>query len=424
MGAVDPGKGKAPAKVEGRSLWGKVPSSVRLELIPLASTAVLVQNGRSTAEALTRLRNLMFGGDVSSVGLDDLTGLFLLVNFAILLWFAHRTLKEALEKAGEPSLSAKLIGLSTGFLTVTELYSYALKTGHPERLVFAIPVILYVFYAPFFLVRELGVPSIQADEQGQKRRVALQASAAFELVLFSVVPGVAAIIAGSAYFGIMNEGVGTLLPAPIGALGQASGTAFWGFSPGILGIAWLPALLGQARRADPGEGEGEGLVAGVNGPGRIKLYGASAIMAAVLGAVLIDDASLVPGGKPAAMASMSFLLWKASFGVLVLGIFLTCFVCVSMLARGRPWGVTSFVGSAVFALGGAAAATVLAALRHMFVDGGSSAVPLVSLHALGFVVAYLAGLAAVRSLRGPLPKVSSTLDPGDPSSTMVREVRA
>lgn len=420
MNAVDPGAGNVPAEVGGRSLWDKVPNSLRLELIPLASTAVLVQNGRNTAEALTKLRNVVFGGEVKPIGLDDLTGLFLLVNFTILLWFAHRTLREALEKAGEPSLSAKLIGLSTGFLTVTELYSYALKSGHLDRLVFAIPVILYVFYAPFFLVRDLGMTSAHADEQGQKRRVALHASAAFELVLHALVPGVAAILVGSAYFGIMNKGIGTLLSAPIDMLGQSAGTAFWGFSPGIVGIAWLPVLLGHARRAEP---DGS-LIAGLDGVGRARLYRASAAMAAVLGVVLVDDGGLVPGGKPIGTAPISFLLAKAFLGVLILAVFVACSRCVSVLVRRRTPAATSAVGTMIFALGGAASAAALVALRQMFVQQGQSAVALMVLHAVGFVLAYLAGLAAIRRLRRWLPDVSSPLDAGGAPLTPAQEVRA
>jgi hypothetical protein len=65
----------------GHSLWDQVPSTSRLELIPIVTTGFLAQAGSLTAALFVRLGGgTPYGQAPNPVAVNDLTGLFIFAN--------------------------------------------------------------------------------------------------------------------------------------------------------------------------------------------------------------------------------------------------------------------------------------------------------------------------------------------------------
>jgi hypothetical protein len=185
----------------------------------------------------------------------DLSGLLILLNFVVILWFGYVALHGAVQKGGEISLNAKLIGLGSAFATCLELYSYALKSGQPEWVVYALAILFYVFFVPFFLTRRLNAPAAGPEDIS----TAVHALAAYELVVYALVVGAATAFVCSIYFVVLNDGLvlfGYEAVRPVVKLfAQHGRTEFWGINPAVLGIGWLAAVFVSSTASPPAGGE-------------------------------------------------------------------------------------------------------------------------------------------------------------------------
>lgn len=385
----------------GLSLWNRIPRNIWLETIPIITTALFVSGGAATAELITRVREgKPFGESVSAQAVADLSGVLLLVNFVVVLWFGYRALNEALSKAGPISLTTKLVGITTAVVTSGELFSRAVKSGQPERLVFCLLVLFYIFVVPFFLLRQaapLGTsPDAVPDEE---RRAARQAMAALELVVYAVAPCVAAVVAGSLYFAVLNEGIhimGHAFVAPYfeGWIPPADRIAYWGFNPSFLGIGWLSAIL---MRAQSRKSLQDVQVVRLDRVGRRLVRLAAYGLAVLLALALISPDSLYPA---ASTTAWRVLLVKVALGVLILGAF--------HLAHHTAWWIDRsewrslikvLVQVPTFALIGAGVGAAVLGLR-LLLGGTTSAGPiLIMLHAGGFALAFAAGRLALSALQ-------------------------
>lgn len=239
---------------KARSLWEQLPSDLRLALIPIVATALLVEAGQETAELIVRLRD----GIASDIPLPnptpayDLWGLFIVVNFGIVFWFGYRTLRDTVNSGTEIKLDAQLIGLASAFVTALQVYKYALKTAHPERMFYAGMLMFYAFFVPFVLMRGTWNLIEVENAASERRQIAIQAFLCLELLAFSLVPSISTIIVCSAYFSIFNDGIAvggiTILGSFVkDVLHHSERSEFWGFSPAILGIGWFEAVILLAK---------------------------------------------------------------------------------------------------------------------------------------------------------------------------------
>ncbi len=146
-------------------LWSELSASARAELIPIVSTAILVGAGEATPDALVRLAHLTpFSKENEATAVTDVTGMLMLVNLAVVIWFAYRALEESFDRKAPVTLDAKLVGLGTAFLTSADLISYGVKSQHPEGTVYALLVLLLVFIVPFFLIERRTTGAKPDDE--------------------------------------------------------------------------------------------------------------------------------------------------------------------------------------------------------------------------------------------------------------------
>lgn len=416
------------------SLWETIPPAVRTQLVPIFTTLFLVKAGQTTAELLVRLTKgtpFCAMGTVadraactpSSVAVADVQGVLLLLNFVVILWFARLGLKEALEKPGEIKLDAKLVGLGTAFATALELYDYATKAGVPERIVLALLVFLYVFVVPFFLVEGARAPA-EASAETRSRSAAMQAQAAFDLLAYAVIPCVLAALAGGLYFVVLNEGASllghpllssTIDTIPRRALGRVE---FWGFSPGFLGMGWLPAvLLVAVRRCSSVNGGGSSLSAA----GKALILGATVVTGMLFAIALIGNDSLIPLAEN--HGSWPLRVAKAALAFAILAAFLAAFLGARLTRQLHP-ALALPLQVATFAAMGAATGGVLAGLRSYFMGSVEQAPTLIALHAGGFVVALLAGRLGLLLVERKIPELRPVLGrepemPPPPSGTGV-----
>ncbi|KQP21825.1 hypothetical protein ASF27_14705 [Methylobacterium sp. Leaf102] len=382
------------------SLWDSIPAAVRLQLVPILTTLALVKVGNSTAELLTRLREgklfcKMPDGTIpptcipNAVAITDLQGVLLLLNFVVILWFTRLGLKEALKKSGDVKTDAKLIGLGTAFATGLELFDYATKTGYPERLVFTLLVLLFVFVVPFFLIKG-SVRSDLSGERDQGRWAAEQALASFELLIYAVVPCVLAALVGSLYYVVLNEGIvlrePPLIPSFVDTVRGGSGRAeFWGFNPGMLGVCWLPAVTIFAVWGTPPFGDH---TLSLDRAGRILVLAATTAICVLLGVFLIGSSSIIP--RPEAIGAWHLIGVKALLATAVLAAFLTAFAASRALRR-LPATPAMLLQAVLFAAAGAAVGLLVVGLRISLADGAKHAEILIAMHAWGFALSLLAG---------------------------------
>lgn len=372
----------------GHSLWDRVPKNMRLGLVPILTTALLVQSGTQTATLLSCLSDGTPFCEKSSKDLSviDIQGLLILVNFAVVFWFAYRALGETLARSGQLSLDVKVIGLGTAALSSLEIYGYALKNGAPERLVFTLPVVFFVFIVPFVLLRKAEF----GGDPDDARDTTSQAYSALRQVVVALVICVVATIVGSIYFVLLNEGLhfGTAVLAP-----PLVAREVWVFNPAILGMGWLPVLC-IALKSDGSNADIMPL--GMTPAGATSLLTAPLLINAAIAVVLIDDGSMA-GVPLSASETWLLVIAKACLGAGLTVAFMAAFFLSKRFGFTTVLGV--LVGTAIFAAAGAlsgfAVASLRAGLGGIATWGISSAI-----HAGGFVVAYLAGVAALRWMRG------------------------
>ncbi len=385
----------------GLSLWNRIPRNVWLETIPIITTALLVSGGAATAEVITRIREgKPFGESVSPRAVADLSEVLLLVNFVVVLWFGYRALREALSKAGPISLTTKLVGITTAVVTSGELFARAVKSGQPEKLIFCLLVLFYVFVVPFFLLKQsvpLGTsPDAAPDDD---RQAARQAMAALELVVYAVAPCVAAVLANSLYFVVLNEGVRIvgrdIVPSVFeGWIPRSGRIAYWGFNPAFLGIGWLSAIL---LRGESREGPPETQVVALDRRSRVIVRLAAYGSAVVIALVLISPDSLSPAPGT---AGWRLLLVKAALGGLILGAFhLAHQIAWSIDGSGRRSSITFLLQALVFAIVGAGVGGAVIGARFALGGTTPSTATLILLHAGGFMLAFVAGRLALSALR-------------------------
>ena len=371
----------------GRSLWDRVPKSLRLGLIPILTTALLVQSGSQTATLLSCLSHgTPFCDNPSKISVADIQGLLILINFVVVFWFAYRTLGETLAKSGQIGLDAKVIGLGTAFLSGLEIYGYALKNGVPERMVFVLPIIFFVFVVPFVLLRKVQC----GEDIDEPRDTTRQAYSALRQVVVALVVCAVATLAGSIYFVLLTEGLhfGTsvfMKPVVI--------REDWVFNPAVLGMGWMPVLF-MTLKSDGSNADVMPL--GMTSAGRSWLLIGPLVVNAVIGIVMIGD------GSSAGVAMPGYDLWslwiaKACLAAGLTVVFIAAFYSSKKFGFDTFWGLLA--GAAIFAAGGALAGLAAASLRVGFggtpIWGMSSAI-----HAGGFLVAYLAGIVALHFVRG------------------------
>lgn len=395
------------------SLWRNMPEATRLQLVPIVTTLVLVQAGATTAELIVRAMNgTPFGQTAHAVSATDIQGVLLLLNLVVVLWFARRALKEATDKAGQVSLDAKVIGLGTAFATGLELYEYATKSGHPERLTVALLLLFYVFVVPFFLVKG---PAIEKADSGDGRRVAEQASATLELLLYAVVPCVGSAIACSAYYAVLNDGLKVaglqLIPSITAPWTSPYGrTEFWCFNPGFLGVGWLMliTLFGVRGRTQPGA-----LCLSFSGKSLVVL--ATVVTSILLAVFLIGDTSVIINSQ--ANLSTPLNKAKAAVAVIVLLTFSVGFA-LARTAANLPTALSVLVQTIAFAFAGVLAGSAVVGIRYLLAGAANHAVELVALHAGGYTIAFVAGRSALFFIEGRFPEIRPILrsHPGDPAA--------
>src|SRR5262245_2122643 len=134
----------------GPSLWERIPLNIRLALVPLLTTALFVQSGANVAQSLACLsQGTWFCKSPNAQSSTDILGLLLLVNFVVAFVFTSRALGSALEAQGRISVDVKAIGLASPILSSVEFCNYALKANAPERIVFVLPILFFMFFVPF-----------------------------------------------------------------------------------------------------------------------------------------------------------------------------------------------------------------------------------------------------------------------------------
>ncbi|WP_192355938.1 hypothetical protein [Mesorhizobium mediterraneum] len=359
-------------------------------LVPILTTALLVQSGTQTATLLSCLSHgTPFCNDPNKLSVIDIQGLLILVNFVVVFWFAYRALGESLTKSGQISLDVKVIGLGTAFLSSLEIYGYALKNGVPERLVFALPVIFFVFIVPFVLLRK----SRSIEDTDDPRDTTRQAYSSLRHVVVALVACVAATVAGSLYYVLLTEGLhfgAAVFMAPL------VGRGAWVFNPAILGMGWIPVLV-MTLKSDGSNGDVVPLGMTTAGAGWV-LIGPLLINAAI-GIVLVADSSIL---GPAVVGNEIWSMWiaKGSLGAGLTVVFIAAFF------SSKRFGFDTFVGlltgAVIFAAAGAFAGLAAASLLASF--GGPAAWRTsAAIQAGGFAIVYLAGVAAFRWMRGTFP---------------------
>lgn len=372
------------------SLWDRVPKRLRLGLIPILTTALLVQSGAQTATLLSCLSHgTPFCNDPSKLSVIDIQGLLILVNFVVVFWFAYRALGDTLAKSGQISLDVKVIGLGTAFLSSLEIYGYALKNGVPERLVFALPVIFFVFIVPFILLRN-AQPTEDFDDPRDTTR---QAYSSLRQVVIALVVCVVATVAGSVYYVLLTEGLhfgSTVFLAPLVSRGA------WVFNPAILGMGWIPVLVMTLR---PDGSNADVVPLCTTRAGALWLLIGPLLINAAIGMVLIADSSIL-GPTVAGNETWSLWLAKAGLGAGLTVIFIAAFFSSKRVGFDTSAGMLT--GVAIFAAAGAIAGLAASSLQTRF--GGPAAwSTTAAIQAGGFAIAYLAGVLALRWMRGSFP---------------------
>ena len=277
---------------------------------------------------------------------------------------------------------------------LTDLYSYATKDGHPERLAFGLPLIFYAFALPFLVIRPLTGARAADDEAAQGRRVAEHAAGTIELLLSAIVPCFWTVLVCSLYFPTLNDGVllarTRFCPSFVASvLGQEGRAEFWGISPGVLGVGWLPAVLatGTFERTEP-----DPLSLGIRGRGTAVLLAGTLTICVVLSICLVSDADLILGGAPPRAPAATLLGAKAILGVAFPCAFLAAFAFARAVGRHglRRWTAIPLqvIG---FAMAGAVSGLVVSGLRLFLGGTAPFAFVLATMHAGGFVLAYVAG---------------------------------
>ncbi|TPK85713.1 hypothetical protein FJ936_09245 [Mesorhizobium sp. B2-4-13] len=372
------------------SLWDRVPKNLRLGLVPILTTALLVQSGTQTATLLSCLSHgTPFCNDPSKLSVIDIQGLLILVNFIVVFWFAYRALGQSLAKSGQVSLDVKVIGLGTAILSSLEIYGYALKNGVPERLVFALPVIFFVFIVPFILLRKAQ----SIEDTDDPRDATRQAYSSLRQVVVALVVCVVATVAGSLYYVLMTEGLhfgSAVFMAPL------VNRETWVFNPAILGMGWIPVLIMTLKS----DGSNDDVVPlGMTAAGVGWLLIGPLLINAAIGVVLISDSSIL---GTAAIRNETWSLWmaKAGLGAGLTVIFIAAFFSSKWL--GFDTSVEMLTGAAIFAAAGALAGLAASSLQTSFgapVAWNTAA----AIHAGGFTIAYLAGVLAFRWIRRSFP---------------------
>ena len=323
-------------------------------------------------------------------------GILIFLNFVVIFWFGYRSLKDSVETSSEVSVNAKVIGLAAAFVTFIDLYSFALKAGRPELLAYGLVVLFYILVVPFMLVRLLGHESSGIDDPTSGEKLtAIQALKAMELVVWGLVACAAAVIVCSLYFVLLNEGIRVggenLVPAFVrDGLQQTGRTEFWGFSPGILGIAWLPAVFLTATTSfvDPPA------VFGLDRRGKAWLLAGAAITSIVLSWAMIDIRNLAPGLYP--VSTVAALGLKAGLAILILAAFLAAYAAARAIDRRRGSdAIASLVGLVTFFAGGALVGLCLVGLKSWSIPADPALKHLVWMHGLGFALAFASGRCAL-----------------------------
>ncbi|RWG95543.1 hypothetical protein [Mesorhizobium sp.] len=367
-----------------RSIWDQVPGNLRLGLVPVLTTALLVQSGAQTATVLSCLSQgaLFCNRPANDLSVIDIQGILILINFAVVFWFAYRTLGETVAKGGQISLDVKVIGLGTAFISSFEIYGYALKNAVPERLVFVLPIVFFVFVVPFVLLRRPGsyAPS---DDGGD---IARQAYSALRLVVAALVVCVAVTLAGSLYYVLLNEGLHFGTATMLKPLVMRD---VWVFNPAILGLGWLAALC-ISLRSDGSKTDVMPLE--VTPAGLRTLLIVPGLINAAIAVVMISDSNIA--NTPVSTSQdLELSFAKAALGVVVTMVFMVAFFASRWTGFGTARGM--LVGSVLFLAAGALGGLAAASIRAAFGNTSALGVSVVT-HAGGFVIAYFAGLLAWR----------------------------
>jgi hypothetical protein len=176
---------------------------------------------------------------------------------------------------------------------------------------------------------------------------------------------------------------------------------FWGFSPGILGIGWLPAVLivSVSRKCASGTA-----LYGLDRNGKAWVLIATLIINAVIALAMIDGQSLVPTFPPAPNWTLAMI--KSGFAVAITSAFLLAFFAARWLGR---WVVLKLVAEALsggaFGVAGAVIGLAVVWIRAWFGAATPVMLNLPWMHAGGFALAYAAGASTLAVLRYRLPGV-------------------
>lgn len=405
-----------PMSNKARSLWRRMPRETRLELVPIISTALLVQGGTPTAQFLIRWHEgTPTKPDPDSFAVTDLLGLFILVNFTILFWFTYRSLHLALQKGGDVVVSSKLVGLAGIALSAGELYSYALKAGRPDHLVYGVLLLFYIFFVPFVLMH--AVRDHEATLVGtidEQKHTLLQARIALESVFYALAVCVVVVLLCSTFFVIMNDGISIagrqLVEAFVDGFFKPYGRVeFWGLTPGILGVGWLQAIIITVSYGPTGPGA---MAFGLDQRGRVTVLLATAAINVLLALVLIDDQTLVPSAQIAQAYGWEVKAVKALLGLVLTALFLGAFFLARLVERrANSWprvGIQTGQ-AAIFSLAGATLGGVVVCIRLRFGGYVPGMWHLVWMHAAGFALSYGAALLSVGILRRYLPDIDPAI---------------
>ncbi|ACE99648.1 hypothetical protein IP86_17420 [Rhodopseudomonas sp. AAP120] len=382
------------------TLWARIPRSTKRELVPILTTGFLAQSGALTAALLVRLRDgVPWDQQPNQQAVSDVNAIFIVLNFVVILWFGYVTLNEAVAKRDEISLNAKLVGLGSAFITSLEFYSYALKSGEPERLVYTLAVLFFVFMVPFFLIRPLDRAGAQPASEGNTS--AVHALAAYELVVYALITGTVCLVFDSLYFVLLNDGgrlLGhELIPAFVERISRHGRAEFWGISPGSFGLGWLVSIFLSTTVSRVGMGR-----FGPDRHDRLLVLAGALTINILIGVTMIGDTSVASVNGLRTITLVSLKAWLAVF---MTGAFLLGFLAARQLWRVAPPAAASIAGLACFAFAGAALGAMLVLIRNRLGDSSTSNLHLIWMHAGGFAITYIFGLVAMRRMSKLLPDV-------------------
>lgn len=215
------------------NLWSLIPRTTRWALLPLASSAFLVEAGTQTAQLLVFAFTGTWPADDSVRSVQDVTACLLAVNLALFVLVLYIRLQDQADGRATEHPSELLIDFFAVVLTVSKLIALSVDYGRAEIGIYAIYAVTYLVIVPFF-GRRFDLSPQATHRPGERLRQPL--AEAFRHLGAAVTFSVTALFIGAAWFVLLNN----VLALPSHNAGRAE---FWGVNPAALSVGVLQIAL-------------------------------------------------------------------------------------------------------------------------------------------------------------------------------------